>query len=263
MDSLAEKRERVRKLRPIDDVFFEVLADDLEVCQEILRTIPEDDKLIVEDVIVQSSHRNVWGRSVRLDALCILGDGSRCNIEVQRANSDNHLKRARYNAACIVTKNTDPGERFEKVPRVIIVYISEKDFLGYGKTIYHIDKVIRENGIAIDDGLLEVFVNMKVDDKTEIAELMKCFSETEINNPKFPKLSRRAKFLKESEGGMMVMCDVMEEYMAEEREKVSQEIKEQITNLVIYMYQNGDGDKIEQLKDPEVFQEMLRKYHLE
>ena len=92
---------------------------------------------------------------------------------------------------------------------------------------------------------------------------MKCFSETEINNPKFPKLSRRAKFLKESEGGMMVMCDVMEEYMAEEREKVSQEIKEQITNLVIYMYQNGDGDKIEQLKDPEVFQEMLRKYHLE
>ena len=48
---------------------------------------------------------------------------------------------------------------------------------------------------------------MKVDDKTEIAELMKCFSETEIDNPKFPKLSRRAKFLKESEGGMMVMCD--------------------------------------------------------
>ena len=26
MDSLAEKRERVKKLRPIDDVFFEVLA---------------------------------------------------------------------------------------------------------------------------------------------------------------------------------------------------------------------------------------------
>ena len=52
MDSLAEKRERVKKLRPIDDVFFEVLADDPEVCQEILRTILEDDRLIVEDVIV-------------------------------------------------------------------------------------------------------------------------------------------------------------------------------------------------------------------
>ena len=219
----------------------------------------------MEDVIVQSSHRNVWGRSVRLDALCILGDGSRCNIEVQRANSDNHLKRARYNAACIVTKNIDPGECFAKVPRVIIVYISEKDFLGYGKTIYHIDKVIRETGIVIDDGLLEVFVNMKVDDKTQIAELMKCFNETEIDNPKFPKLSRRAKFLKESEGGMMIMCDVMEEYMEqarqEEREKAQKE-KQQLLDLITRMSQNGDSDKIEQLQNPEFLQEMLNKYGL-
>lgn len=116
MDSLAEKKERVKKLRPIDDVFFEVLADDLEVCQEILRTILKDDRLIVEDVIVQSSHRNVWGRSVRLDALCILGDGSRCDIEVQRANSDDHLKRARYNAACIVTRTQTPASVLKKSP---------------------------------------------------------------------------------------------------------------------------------------------------
>ena len=34
-----EKKERVEGFRPIDDVFFEVLADDKEVCQEILRTI--------------------------------------------------------------------------------------------------------------------------------------------------------------------------------------------------------------------------------
>ena len=65
----------------------------------------------------------------------------------------------------------------------------------------------------------------------------------------------------------MVMCDVMEEYMAEEREKAlkeGQELgKEMLLNLTICMYQNGDGDKIEQLKDPEVFQAMLRKYHLE
>lgn len=96
---------------------------------------------------------------------------------------------------------------------------------------------------------------MKVDDKTEIAELMKCFSETEIDNPKFPKLSRRAKFLKESEGGMMVMCDVMEEYMAEERKK--------FLTLIGSMIKNNDSDKIEQLQDPEFLQEMLHKYGLD
>ena len=89
----------------------------------------------------------------------------------------------------------------------------------------------------------------------EIAELMKCFNETEIDNPKFPKLSRRAKFLKESEGGMMVMCDVMEEYMAEERKK--------FLTLIGSMIKNNDSDKIEQLQDPEFLQEMLHKYGLE
>lgn len=84
MDSLAEKRERIKKLRPIDDVFFEVLADDLEVCQEILRTILEDD--------------------------------SRCNIEVQRANSDNHLKRARYNAGVLSQRTQTQENVLKKFP---------------------------------------------------------------------------------------------------------------------------------------------------
>ena len=72
--TLEEKKEQVKNFRPIDDTFFEVLADDIGVCQEMLRIILEDEKLIVKDVIVQSSERNLYGRSVRLDALCILGN---------------------------------------------------------------------------------------------------------------------------------------------------------------------------------------------
>lgn len=116
----------------------------------------------------------------------------------------------RFNAASIITKNTEPGERFEDVPRVIIVYISEMDFLGYGKTIYHIDKIIRENGKAIDDGLQEIFVNTCVDDGTDIAELMQCFMQKEVHNVRFPKLSSRVRYLKEEEGGISVMCEIME-----------------------------------------------------
>ena len=78
--TIEQKKEKVKDLRPIDDVFFEVLAANKLVCQEILRTIMEDPKLLVEDVIVQSSERNIYGRSVRLDALCVLGDGKRVNI---------------------------------------------------------------------------------------------------------------------------------------------------------------------------------------
>ena len=50
--SLEEKVEKVKDLRPIDDVFFEVLADDIPFCREMLRILLEDENLVVKDVIV-------------------------------------------------------------------------------------------------------------------------------------------------------------------------------------------------------------------
>ncbi len=80
--TIQEKIELIKDFRPIDDIFFELLAQDVEVCQEILRVILQDNQLVVKDSIVQSDVRNIYGRSVRLDALCILGNGVLVNIEV-------------------------------------------------------------------------------------------------------------------------------------------------------------------------------------
>ena len=38
-----EKIEKIKEFRLIDDVFFEVFASDIPACQEILRTILEDE----------------------------------------------------------------------------------------------------------------------------------------------------------------------------------------------------------------------------
>ena len=86
--TIEEKKKKVRDFRPIDDAFFEVLADDTGFCQEMLRILLDDEELIVEEVIVQSSERNIYGRSVRLDALCTFEDGKKCNVEVQRSDDD-------------------------------------------------------------------------------------------------------------------------------------------------------------------------------
>ena len=88
--TLEEKHKRVKEFRPIDDAFCEVLANDIDFCQEMLRILLDDEKLIVEDVIVQSSERNIYGRSVRLDALCFLKRYGKCNVEVQRSGSDEY-----------------------------------------------------------------------------------------------------------------------------------------------------------------------------
>ncbi len=218
-----QKKEKVKNLRPIDDVFFEVLAQNPEVCQEILRTILEDDKLIVTDVITQASERNIYGRSVRLDALCILGNGTKCNIEVQRSDNDNHLKRARFNASSITVRDAEPGITFEEVLELYIVYISEFDFFKGNKTIYHLEKILKETGEVVDDGLHEIFVNTSIDDGTDIAELMSCFIKKEVKNPKFPKLSSEVTRLKETESGVQVVCEVMQQYekVAVDKERIS------------------------------------------
>ena len=161
-----EKLADIQKMRPLDDAFFEVLARNKGVCEEILRTILEDDNLVVNDVITQESERNLFGRSLRLDALCTLSNGTKCNIEVQRANNDDHLRRVRFNASNITIKYSASGEKFEDVIELYIVYISD---------------------------------------------LMTCFTMSEVNNPKFPRLSAEVTKLKTTEGGISTMCEIMEE----------------------------------------------------
>ena len=219
MELTAEQKiEKVKNLRPIDDVFFEVLARNPAVCQEMLRPLMSDPALIVVDSVVQSSERNLYGRSVRLDALCKLGTGALVNIEVQRSDNDDHLKRIRFcvacraNAASITLKESQSGTDFEKIPELYIIYISEFDFLHGGKTLYHVDKVLRETGEIIDDGEHTICVNTVVDDGTDIAELMSCFTKKLVTSGRFPILSNEVHMLKETEGGTKAMCDVMRHY---------------------------------------------------
>lgn len=202
--SLEEKRERIKDFRPIDDIFFEVLANDAAFCQELLRVILENNALIVNEVTVQSSEKNIYGRSVRLDALCTLGNGQLCNIEVQRSDNDDHLRRVRFNASSITVRESQIGESFENIPEVCVVYISEFDVFGKGKTIYHINNVIQETGDVVDDGLQRVFVNTVCNDGTDIADLMSCFTKKVVNNPKFPVLTKRMRELKEDERSVKV-----------------------------------------------------------
>lgn len=219
--TLEQKKERVKDLRLIDDVFFEVFSEDKKACEEILRVIMQDKELIVESVIVQSSQRNLYGRSVRLDALCILGNGDKVNIEVQRGDNDNHLKRARFNASVITSKDSNPGDAFDDVENVCIIYISEHDFIKGNSPVYHVKKIFEETGQLVEDGLTEIFVNTAVKDGSIIAELMDCFTKKYVDNSSFPNVTRRVKELKETEGGLGAVCEVMEKYMAEAAEKAA------------------------------------------
>lgn len=205
----------VADLRPIDDTFFSKLIEQKEFCQELLRIILKKENLVVLKITTQKNLRNIKAKSVVLDVLCVDLENKYYNIEVQRADNDNHQKRARYNISNIDTYIAEKGTNYKDLPDIYVVYISEFDVFKKGKTIYHIRRIVEETGDMVDNGIHEVYVNTKVDDHSDIAELMKIFKSEKVpNNKKFPNICRTIRNFKEEKGSGN-MCKIVDDYAKE------------------------------------------------
>lgn len=55
---------------------------------------------------------------------------------------------------------TDPGIKFRDIPDVTMVYISEFVLFGEGYTTYHVDRILRETGETVDNGMMEVYLEL-------------------------------------------------------------------------------------------------------
>ena len=246
-------RDEAKKLNPIDDLMFRTMAEDKEFCEEILRVILQDEKLVVLESTAQYAGTNPQGRSVILDAKCVLGDCRRVNIEVQKRDDDDHQRRVRYNGAILTTNLTDPGEKFENVPDVCVVFISKFDIFKGNRSLYHVDRIIRETGEKVDNGFEEVYVNAKVKDGSDVSELMEVFVNDSAYNDKFPITSDRKRRYKETEEGQLRMCEIMERIAKEERE----EGKALVNKLNSILIKANRFDDLERSTEDSDYQEQL------
>ena len=119
MTDREELQKIIHQLNIIDDTLFQKMAEDIDFCEEMISTIIEQ-KIKVKKVVPQNSIKNLQGRSVVLDALCETEDGKEFNVEVQKADDDDHVRRVRYNTSCVTANITEPGTKFEKVPDVTV-----------------------------------------------------------------------------------------------------------------------------------------------
>ena len=183
----------------------------------------DDDALTVEESVVQDSLNNLLARSVIVDALCRMGDGTRCCVEVQRADDADHLRRVRYIRSSAEVAFADKGSTYAELPRVVVVFLSSFDPIGAGRTTYHVDKVVRETGQRLDDGTLDVYVNSAVDDGSRAARLMAYMEDSNGLEPEFPRLSGRVSYFKETQEGEASMSDLVEQYANERAKEAARE----------------------------------------
>ena len=216
MPTRKEFEEYARGLNPIDDLMFSKMAENREFCEEILRVILDDDELIVTENIPQCKLENLHGRSIIMDAKCVTGDGRHINIEVQKADNDDHLRRVRYNGSVLTTNITETGTKFEFVPDVCVIFISAFDMFKSGLPLYHVKKVVMETGQVVEDGLTEIYANALIDNSSKFSKLMKVFTENDTYNiDEFPVTSEIKARFKFDEGGAVKMDETLQRWRNE------------------------------------------------
>lgn len=267
LTTIEEKKKYVQKFNVFDDTFFEMVAKDKDAVEDILRVILHDPELIFTRLIPQNSVKNLYGRSVRLDALCVTGGGRHINVEVQKGDNDNHAKRVRYNASCITANVSEPGENYENISDVYVIYISEFDVFNRRRRLYHVERSFcdKEGVVPVHDGEHLIYVNASREIDTEaeddvVAELMQFFKHSEGQNDKFRRLTNRVHDLKNNESEVDTVCKLVEDFA---KEYAKNRAKEMICGLVRKGALSAEIGAEQLELSMEEFDELLRTFEQE
>lgn len=252
-EALDDKRKRdlVQSMNLMDDDFFHKVMEDSGACEEMIQTILQDEGLCILESETQKFLRNCGARSVQLDLFCRSSDNRYFNVEVQKSDIDDHQRRVRYNCANIDTYVTEKGIRFKDIPEVYVIYLAKFDVFRGNCTVYHIDRVVRETGKVVDNGIHEIYTNAGTDDGSKIAKLMRYMMNTQGEYEEFPRLSKRVKYFKEEQEGVKSMCEAVEKYARERVENVARNlfVNGASVELVVASITNLSEKRIRQIYD--------------
>ena len=201
--------DSIARLRLMDDDFMRIVFKDEDVVRQFLEIILER-KVDIIECHAQYDINNILGRAISIDVLVKDGDDY-INIEVQRDTKGAHPKRARFHGSLIDANTSFPNEQWDKLPNVIIIFITETDVLGYGLPIYHSHCRIDENNQVFEEGREIIYVNASIQEDTALGRLMHDMFCTDSSEMHYEFLRKRVSYYKENEGGKQEMCEIWEE----------------------------------------------------
>ena len=144
------------------------------------------------------------------------------DVEMQRADSGARPKRARYNSSLMDANAILLGDDTELLPETYVIFITENDVLRGNLPIYHVERMIKENGKLFDDKSHIIYVNGEIKDETPLGKLMQDLSCANPNEMNYKELADRARFFKKDEEGRKIMSKIMEEIINHEKIEVAE-----------------------------------------
>ena len=205
----------LQKLTIMNDVFMRNVFKKRECTEYVLQVIMNKKGLKITDQVLQKDYKNLQGRSAVLDCVARDDDGRQMNVEIQQENEGASPKRARYHSGLMDMNTLNPGQNFDALPESYVIFITRDDVLGYGLQIYHVNRKIEEVSEDFKDEAHIIYVNSKKQDDTELGRLMHDLHCKNAADMYSKILADRVRELKETQKGMVIMCNELEEIYSE------------------------------------------------
>ena len=210
---LTERERRLKDLEQLtllSDVFMSVALSNLKACQHVIRLLMNDPKIELDSVRTQYVISKVISHGARLDVLAEDKKGVIYHLEIEGADVVDHARRTRFYGSVTDGEFLRKGRDYSELPERYIFYISRTDIWKRGYTIYEEEKRLRQTCEQHNDGSHLLYVNAEIDDGSRIAKLMKYLKTADPFDNSEGELSKRVRFLKTEEGGIEIMCEIME-----------------------------------------------------
>lgn len=202
----------------MDDPFMtRIFQDDIKGGQLLATLMTGRDDITVTKVITQHELKNLLGRSVRLDIHALDHDKRDIDIEIQRAKKGATPKRIRHISAMMdanfLLKSEDP----EDLPEQYIFFVTEHDVTGFHQLIAPVERRMGKNwNVPFRDGSHIAYLDASQADDSPLGKLMHDFLCSRAEDMYYPLLKGKVQYFKETDEGVTVMCDLMEEFLKEE-----------------------------------------------
>ena len=215
---LRTREERLafaRSMNMFSTPFMREVFKDEKATQYVLRMLTGKKDLKVQQNLTEYRISKLDTRDAVLDVIAVDDKGVFYHIELQLANSDDHIRRVRFYSAMVDSELLEKGTGYKDLPDTYIFYISMNDFLKLGEPIAKVESTIGIKNKVYDDGKHIYYVNAGVDDDSAVAKLMNYFKVADPNDPSQGELSARVHVLKCEKEGEDPMCAITQSFVDE------------------------------------------------
>ena len=257
-------------------ILFSAALGDEETCRLILECILDCD---ITSLIVHTEHNIMYSSDFKCIRLDVFGkDQLNINYDLEMQNNDekNLPLRSRYYQAEIDLASLKPGDEYEKLQPLFVIFVCSFDPFDKHLYRYTFEMQCQERAFLLNDGVKRIFLNTKGTNKNEVSPVLVDFlgyledsTDSYVNNlqsEKIKKIHEKVVLLKKDRNLEERYMRLEEEFKLREKEghkKGKEEGIKEIFSLMNAMKQNNEEHLISLLSEDQNFYEAkLKEYHL-